>query len=225
MMSRDEYIRASVAIAASRPFPTTIRDAVISDAEFTKQFGLKADAIIRLGHDHLTFQRSALFDAIREALDPAHASAAVDDTLGQTWRVHVLADKSPVQITLERETTRFLVSHFGLMSPDKDVRLATFLNEADSVCLSAEQMELWRQLLQVRAPSDDEVILIHDDLKDTPIAVAGIIREYLARGSVSLDVWVPRSSRYYERLVGRWESGLSLADYAKQVALANSGNF
>lgn len=217
-MSRDEYIRAAVAIAASRLFPTTIRDAIISDAEFIKKFGVRADAIIRLGHDHLTFQRSALFDAIRQALNPAVSSAAADDTLGQTWRVHVLADKSPVQITLERETTRFLVSHFGLLSPDKDVRLATLFNEADSVCLSAEQMVLWRQLLQERAPSDDEVILIHNDLKDTPIAVAGIIRENLARGSVSLDVWVPRASRYYERLVGHWESGLSLVDYAKQVA-------
>lgn len=36
--------------------------------------------------------------------------------------------------------------------------------------------------------------------------------------SVSLDVWVPRSARYYERLVGRWESGLSLDDYVKEVA-------
>ena len=73
-------------------------------------------------------------------------------------------------------------------------------------------------MLEERALTDDEVILIEEDLKDTPIAVARIIREHLAGGSVSLDVWVPRSARYYERLVGRWESGLSLDDYVREVA-------
>lgn len=98
------------------------------------------------------------------------------------------------------------------------MRLGTLLNEADNVCLSPEQIAAWKELLEEQAPSDDEVILIQEDLKDTPIAVASIIRENLASGTVSLDVWVPRSTRYYERLVGRWESGLSLDDYVKEVA-------
>jgi hypothetical protein len=124
----------------------------------------------------------------------------------------------PVQITLERGTTRLSVSHFGLLCPDKDARLGTLLNEADNVCLSPEQIAPWKELLGGRAPTDDEVILIHEDLKDTPVAVSGLIRENLAGGLVSLDVLVPRSARYYERLVGRCEDGIALDDYAKQVA-------
>jgi len=186
--------------------------------KFTQSFGLKADAIIRFGRDDLTFQRSGFFDAIRKALDPGHAPVPVDNTHGETWKVRVLADKSPVQITLERGTTRLLVSHFGLLCPDKDVRLNTLLNEANNVCLTSEQIAPWKKLLEERTPTDDEVVLIQEDLKETPVAVASIIRENLASGSVSLDVWVPRSSRYYERLVGRWESELSLDGYAKEVA-------
>lgn len=216
-MSREEYIRASVAIAATRLFPTIVRDAVISDTKFTKEFGLKADAIIRFGRDDLTFQRSAFFDSIRQAFHPGHEPVPVDNTQGETWEVRVLADKSPVQITLARETTRLLVSHFGILCPSKDIRLATLFNEADNVCLSPEQIAPWRELLEERAPTDDEVILIQEDLKDTPVAVASIIREHLAGCSVSLDVWVPRSAWYYERLVGQWESGLSLDDYAKEI--------
>jgi hypothetical protein len=217
-MSRQEYIRASVAAAAARLMPTTIRDAVISDVKFTETLGLKADAVIRFGRDDLTFQRSALFEAIRQAFDPGDAPVPVDDTHGETWELRVLADKSPVQITLERGTTRLLVSRFGLLCPDKSVRLATLLTEGDNVCLTSQQIAPWKELLEERAPTDDEVILIEEDLKDTPVAVASIIRENLAAGSVSLDVWVPRSARYYERLVGQWESDLSLHDYAKQVA-------
>ena len=159
-MSREGYIRASVAIAATRLFPTSVRDAVISDVKFTEAFGLKADAIIRFGRDDLTFQRSAFFDAIRQAFDPRPEPVSVDNTHGETWEVRVLADKSPIQITLERGTTRLLVSHFGVLCPDKDVRLCTLLNEADNVCLSPEQIAPWKELLEERAPTDDEVVLI-----------------------------------------------------------------
>jgi hypothetical protein len=217
-MSREGYIRTSVAIAATRLFPTTIRDAVISDVKFTEAFGFKADAIIRLGRDDLTFQCSTFCDAIRQAFDPRQEPVPVDNTHGETWEVRVLADKSPVEITLERGTTRLLVSRFGLLCPDKDVRLGTLLNEADKVCLLPKQIAPWKELLDERAPTDDEVLLIQEDLKDTPVAVAAIIRESLAAGSVSLDAWVPRSVCYYERLVGQWESGLSLDGYAKRVA-------
>ena len=218
MMSREDYIRASVAIAATRLFPTTVRDAVISDVKFTQSFGLEADAIIRFGRDDLTFQRSAFFDAIRQAFDPRHASVRVDNTRGETWEVRVLADKSSAQITIERGTARLLVSHFGLLSPDKDARLRTLLNEADNVCLAPEEIAPWKELLKERPPTDDEAVLIQEDLKDTPTAVAGIIRENLASGTVSLDVWVPRSFRYYERLVGRWEHELSLHGFTSKVA-------
>src|SRR6516225_5717505 len=127
LMSREQYIRASLAIAASRLFPTSVRNAVISDLKLTEAFGLKADAIIRFGRDDLAFQRSAFFDAIRQAFDPAHEPVPVDNTQGETWEVRVLANKSPVEISLARGTTRLLVSHFGLLCPDKDVRLATLL--------------------------------------------------------------------------------------------------
>jgi hypothetical protein len=224
-MSREEYIRASVAIAATRFFPTTVRDAVISDVNFTEAFGLKADAIIRFGRDDLTFQRSVFFDAIRQAFDPGQEPVPVDNTHGETWEVRVLSDKSPVQITLERGTTRLLVNHFALLCPHEDVRLGTLLNEADNVCLTPGQIAPRKKLLEERAPTDEEVLLIQEDLKDTPVAVATIIRENLASGSVSLDVWVPRSFRYYERLVGRWESELSLDGYAKQVAPRQFSDF
>lgn len=217
-MSREDYIRASVAVAASRLLPTIVRDAVIADVNFTASLGLKAEAVIRIGRDDLAFQRSALFDSIRQAFEPGHEAAPVDNTRGETWEVRVQANKSPVEINLARGTTRLLVSHFGLLCPDKDVRLATLLHEADNVCLSPEQITFWKELLVTRPPTDDEVIMIVEDLKDTPVAVASMIRDNLASGSVSLDVWVPRSARYYERLVGQWESGVSLEGYAKEAA-------
>lgn len=217
-MSRAEYIRASVAIATSQLFPSRVRDAVISDPKFIQSFGLKADAVIRFGRDDLTFQRSVLFDATRQALRPGHEAVSVDNMQGETWEVCVIPNKSPVEISLARGASRVLVNHFGLLSRGKAVRLGTLLNEANNLGLLAEQIVVWKELLERRAPTDDEAVIIWEDLKDTPVAVASVIRENLASGSVSLDVWVPRSHRYYERLVGRCEGGLSLDNYAAQVA-------
>src|SRR5260370_12542552 len=90
LMSREAYIRASVAIAATGLFPNTIRDAVISDAKFTEAFGLKADAIIRFGPDDLTFQRSAFFDTIRQAFVPSQQAVPVDNTQGETWETYTV---------------------------------------------------------------------------------------------------------------------------------------
>ena len=69
VMSRQEYIRASVA-ASRQPglCLLQIRDAVISDVKFTETLGLKADAVIRFGRDDLTFQRSALFKSHQAGL-------------------------------------------------------------------------------------------------------------------------------------------------------------
>jgi hypothetical protein len=217
-MSREAYIRAAVAMAASRLFPSTVRDAVISDVKFTEGFGLKAEAIIRFGRDDLAFQRSSFFDAIRLALRPGYEPSSVDNTQGETWQVRVSPEKSPVEISLARGPVRLMVNHFGLLSPDGAVRLATLFHEADNFGLATEQIAVWRELLEEREPTDDEVIIIQEDIKDTPVAVASIIRENLANGSVSLEVWVPHSTRYYERLVGRWENGLLLEDYAAQIA-------
>jgi hypothetical protein len=217
-MSREAYIRAAVAMAASRLLPSTVREAVISDVKFTQRFALKADAIIRFGRDDIAFQRSSLFGAIRQAFQPGYAPTSVESTRGETWQVRVSPEKSPVEISLSQGPVRLMVSHFGLLCPDKATRFATLLHEADNFGLSSEQIAGWRELLEERQPTDDEVVIIQDDIKDTPIAVAGIIRESLASGSASLDAWVPRSARYYERLVGRWENGLLLEDYATQVA-------
>lgn len=216
-MPREQYIRAAVAIAASRLLPSSVRDAVIADPNFTESLELKADAIVRFGRDDLAFERSGLFDAIRRALDPALGVVQVDNTLGETWSVCVTVNRTPVEISVERGTARLLMNHFGLLSSDKNIRLGTLLREADNFCLRPEEIGRWRHLLEERMPTDDEVVLIQNDFKDTPVAVANIIRENLTVGSVSLDAWVPRSAQYYERLVGKYENDLSVNTYAKEI--------
>ena len=94
-MSREDYIRASVAIAASRLLPTMVRDAVLADVKFTASLRLKVEAVIRIGPDDLAFQRSALFDSIRQTFEPGHEPAPVDNTRGETSQPQLACPLDP----------------------------------------------------------------------------------------------------------------------------------
>ena len=104
------------------------------------------------------------------------------------------------------------------MSPDRDTRLSVFRDEANRVNLPPAEVGTWDALLEAHPPNDDELGVIQDDLSDTPTVVRDAIHGQLARGKSSLDRFVPRSLRYYERLVGRFEDGLSFSNYVALVA-------
>ena len=111
-----------------------------------------------------------------------------------------------------------MVTHLVLLSPDRDTRLSVFFDEANRVNLPPEAGRKWEALLEARPPNDDDLGVIQDDLSDTPIVVRDAIHDQLKRGMASLDTLAPRSVRYYERLVGRYEDGLSFANYVALVA-------
>jgi hypothetical protein len=90
--------------------------------------------------------------------------------------------------------------------------------EATRVNLPAQALERWEALLESRSPDDDELGVIQDDLSNTPLAVQNAIRANLVSPTVSLDVLVPRSEEYYNKLVGPYEDGQALEDFVKCVA-------
>ena len=56
----------------------------------------------------------------------------------------------------------------------------------------------------------------NDDVHDTPANFARAIREEIARGEFRLSSVVPTRSRYYGRLVGRYDGAASIADHCKE---------
>jgi hypothetical protein len=217
-MSRQAYIRSSVALAATQLFPDIVRTAVISDAKFRHKFGLASDAIVTFGANGVAFQRSSLFGTIRRLFDSATADTSVSDTDGNIWRVEFLRDEIPPKIALARGENRFVVPHLGMLSPDAQVRQSVFRDEAHRVNLPSDAVTMWGALLSGRPLDDDEVGVIQNDFSDTPINTTSAIKAQLGSGKILLDVLVPRSIRYYERLVGKLEDGMRFDDYVTQVA-------
>ena len=99
-MTRQAYIRMSVAVAAIELFPTLIRDALISDPKFVKEYGISTDAVLSFGESGLKFERSILFDAVRASFDAADKSSTAKDLSGHEWRVEFHANGDPLLIAL-----------------------------------------------------------------------------------------------------------------------------
>ena len=91
-------------------------------------------------------------------------------------------------------------------------------HEADRLNLPAQALEKWEALLNSRAPDDDELGLIQDDLNNTPIAIQNAIHANVTSPAISVDVLVARSEEYYERLVGRYEDGQTFEEFVKRGA-------
>ncbi len=105
---------------------------------------------------------------------------------------------------------------YAVLSSDSFTRLG-FLNEAASdVNLPQTSYNGWHNILRKRALSDDEVEEFRADLSDTPVSVSHMIRGALfARNvKVSISTLVPRSRRYFERLIGAYDGSTSISTYA-----------
>ena len=122
-MSRQAYIRASLAVAVMELFPPRIRGALISDPKVKAEYGISTDAVVLFGDGIAEFQRSVLFDAVRRLLDGTETNVIVEDKTAQAWRVEYLANETPPRITIAQGARRFFVVHLILLSPDRDLRL------------------------------------------------------------------------------------------------------
>lgn len=217
-MSREAYIRATVAVSLTRYFSGIVRNAFISDPTFTREFGVKAEAVISLNGE-MQFQRSELLGAVRAAFAPERPELTVADTTGASWTVKIVVEEGRTKVALVQGQKRLWVLHFSFLSPEPDVRVRTFEIEADRVHLPNDRIAHWKAFLNERMPDDDELATIQEDLADTPISVEDAIRDALSNGVVSLEVLVPHSERYYERLVGKHDAQISLDNYISEVAV------
>jgi len=170
-----------------------------------------------IGPDENRFRRSVLFAAVRQAGKTPGVAVELFDAVGEGWQIIFETRDGVAQVCLLQGGRRFPINHFAMLSPIRDVRLNTFREAAESVNLPAIAGAAWNELLRERIPDDDELVEIQNDFNDTPLAIKSAIEAQLAVGSACLENVFPRSSRYYERLVGAYGEGQTLEAFADQV--------
>lgn len=213
-MSNTPYVRAAIAHAALELVPPLIRDSLLDESEFRQEYGFITDAVLSIGDSGVSFQRSRLFCAIRQALADG-AELLVTDSDDREWKLRNETETSqPPNLVIFSEGQRIVLPNFTVLSPDAAVRLRSLDDAALDVNLPLSAQVMWREILVDRALEDDEVDPFHCDVRDTPVHLMRTIRREMLAGKSSVSSLVPSSRRYFERLVGAYDGSASINDYA-----------
>ena len=194
--------------------PPLIRKTLLDESEFRQEYGLRSQAVITFGDSRVSIHSSELFDSIREFFSGA-SERQVSDTNGLVWTLRDEADQGELpKLVLSSAGQQLVPPNFAVLSTNSAIRLRSLDEVAFDVNLVASARDLWRHVLTERALEDDEVGSYYSDCRDTPVHVMRSIRDEITTGQSSVLSLVPRSLKYYERLVGTYDGSASIGDYA-----------
>ncbi|MDO9163999.1 MAG: hypothetical protein Q8N35_17105 [Methylococcaceae bacterium] len=216
-MTNTAYERAAMAHAALEFIPPLIRKSLLNEQSFREAYGFQTEARIAFGSSGVLFQRSKLFDAVRNVL-AGDVQAELTDTEDQKWNLTIDARENKLLFfVLSSDQQRLVLPDFSVLSSDTSMRIRSLEESASDVNLPLSAQEKWRCILGERALEDDEVDTFQSDIYDTPVYVARTIRSGITAGESSVSSLVPNSRRYYERLVGVYDGSSSILDYAVSI--------
>ena len=213
-VTNSSYVRSALAQTVLELAPPLIRQSLIENADFLKNYSLTTDAVLSFGDSGLSAQRSDLLNAIRN-LFSGNSEVKVIDTAGQKWKLkNISGEGDPPKLTLSRGKQRILLPDFCALSSDRDLRLRALDEAAFEVNLPSSARDLWHNILTEGALEDDEIDAFHCEFRDTPINNARSIREEIFQGQSSISSLVPYSRKYFERLIGEYDGSATIRDYA-----------
>lgn len=212
-MNDDTFIKAHMVKAALEYAHPMIRQTLLEDPEFRKEYGFKADAVLAFGDSGVSIKRSKLFSAIRKVFS-GRSDIIVRDESDREWKIQISNEAESPVIFLARKDQRLTPPDFSVLSPDKTTRLLSLEKSSSDVNLPASDREKWHKILSERSLEDDEVDDFHKDFRYTPMQRARLISAEIIEGQSSISSLVPSSRKYYERLIGVYDDSTSIKDYA-----------
>lgn len=217
-MITNPYERSTIVLSLLNQYPASIRESLISNSSFRKSYGLRADAQIFFGDSTVMFHRSELFKCIRENLAESKAQPTLKDTVGEVWRLELVEKNNERRAVLSKGEQRFFLPDLSAISSEQSERLYGFEREAIEVNLTGQAANCWREALSFGALADEDLDALNKDLDETPVRVAALNRSEIEAGTSSFSVLVPRSERYFDRLVGECKQSVNITDYANTGA-------
>ena len=213
-MKNSRYVRAALAQVALEFSPPLIRKSLLEESDFREEYGFTADAVLSFGDTGVSVQRSDLLDAVRNLLSGV-SEMEVIDTKGRKWHLkNINGEGEPPSFALCRSEQRLILPDFSALSSDRSVRLNSLEEAASDVKLPTSARDVWRNVLEERPLTDDELDAFHSEFRDTPVKQARSIRSEIVSGQSTMSSLVPPSRRYFERLVGVYDGSVSIGDYA-----------
>ena len=213
-MASKQDMRTLLEKSAIMQLPRSLMDDVCSDKDFCVRIGIGGQRILRVHGDGPSFGLDSWGTAIGAVLGGVD-ERRVKDIQGRRWRVRRMrgAGGEP-QIVMVRGSRKLDVGgEFLAMSASGDTRRRMVERLGAAMKWVAVGSSSWRQVLEERPLTVDEVLALSADLADTPTRRCGAIAAAARQGRADVATLVPKSRRYFERLVGAWKESGDIRDY------------
>lgn len=211
-------IKSELAKMALRHVPALIRNDLLADPSFLEEHGFGDATVLSFDEFGVSLKRSDLFKAVRIAMSNSNVAAEVVDLDGQIWQVKNVNSAGELpKLEVSRDDRGFILPDLAALSPNAKIRLHYLDEMSADVNLPVASREIWQSILTDRGLKDNEVDLFFNDLRDTPIEVARAIRNEIADKHIDISTLIPSSRRYYERLVGVYDSSTDAREYAAKI--------
>lgn len=204
-----------VALAGLAILSPSLRISALESKSFQDAVGLSVDAVVKFDEIGAAFRRSDLFKNIRALLSENIANAKITDRTGQGWTISLDKEKHGIRITANERT--YLIPDFSCLHTDVDKRLAWFDAETKRHGINDDRMVAWRQTLADRGIDDEEVDGLLKQFRLTPRYVAAGVEKSLRRRTINIDTLVPDEVTYFDRLVGKPDSGDDLQRFLENT--------
>jgi hypothetical protein len=211
-------VRGVMLVAFMEWMPPAICNEFLSDEGLRSDFGLEVDPEINFGDAKVVFKRSRLFAAVRAAGAAPSKAQNVQDQSGTAWQIITSTTPGNHSLVLKSGPRSLNVTHLLLLTKNRGARKQFFAREADRLNLPKALTKHWSRVLDKRSLTDDEIGELLFEESRTPVAMNDRIVEHLRQPNISIEVLVPRSVDYYERLVGRIEGQANIKEFAEKVA-------
>ena len=221
-MPSESQMRAAVAGAVLSQLVRTVRDDVCRDESFCARLGDRPGYVVTLGEGGPSLSLDILAGAVRAVLAGA-SEKRPRDTDGRRWtlRGSTGTDGEPTLTVVGRGLRFSLGVEFLALSPNPVVRSNLAHGLRDSARWAALAGKDWPSVLRAGPLSPRELVAIKEDLEDTPVSRAAILRQGGEQGRLTLAMLVPHARRHFERLVGAWEGSATLAEYSANEGLTH----
>ena len=208
------YDKTVLAKGALSIVPPLLRDDLLAEPAFLEEYEIETDPLVSFRNPAVSFQGSRLFDAVRKILSGT-SMEEVTDIKDRKWKLKNISGEGQLpNIQFFGDGGRGVISStFISLSPDMETRLRFLEKAASDLNLPREAKKMWGEILKERALKDYEFEKLSKDILDTPTHVAQLIRRNFAAGQLSFYSLVPRSGRYFDRLVGKYDGSETLQDY------------
>ncbi len=196
-------------------FPDSIRQEVLGQDDFRREFGLNIEVEITLSPSDVRMQRSALFKSIRAVLAEPQDFAGSIPIEKSEWLV-TRAQDARARVVIRGEQ-RIGLPDFTCLSPDTNVRLSWLDKQANDILLDETARDKWREVLANGPVADEQVDVLLADIALTPTRVFSGIEKELDTPRLTLANLIPSDRRYYARLIGSFAGQSKLEDASEQA--------